>query len=145
MAGRGPVPNRSDDLSRKRNANRANRPDLTTGEHLEPKIPEPNPEWGKVTMIIWDSFHNSGQCTWWQETDWSKAYFMCEQIDRHEKNPTARGSAQNLTTIVQMMSNLMMTEAERRRARIELERPRPIEEPIELQAVRDLKSDLGFE
>ena len=111
--------------------------------HLEAEIPEADPDWGKVANTIWDSFHNSGQVEFWQETDWALAYWVCVQVDRHDKNPNMRGAAQNMTTILQALTSLMMTEAERRRARIELERPKPQEVPEHLAAVADLKDRLG--
>jgi len=141
----GPIPNRSSDLSRSRDANRGDRPDLKKGESLEANIPEADPEWGRVATIVWNSLLNSGHRAFFEESDWAYAYWVCVQIDRHDKDPGARGSAQNMATISQAMTNLMMTEAERRRARIELEKPKPAEEPVHLSAVRDLKAQLGAE
>jgi len=142
---RGPAPARSGDHSRARDANRPsrNQGDLTTGVHLEATIPDADPDWGKVASTIWESFHNSGQVEFWQETDWALAYWVCVQVDRHDKAPLARGAAQNMTTILQAMTSLMMTEAERRRARIELERPKPTEVPRHELAVADIRSKLG--
>lgn len=141
MGGQGPVPNRSGDLSRKRDANRGDRPDLKTGLHYEPNIPEAG-DWCHTAMLVWDSFANSGQSDFWQESDWSYAYVICEWLNRLELDPTARGSAQNMATILQGMTNLMMTEAERRRARVELERPKPQEVPRSKAAVTDLRERL---
>jgi|SRR5690606_7087980 len=138
----GPIPNRSGDHSRARDANRGDRPDLKKGESLEANIPDADPEWGKVARLVWESFANSGTKAFWEESDWAAAYWVCVQIDRHDQDPTARGSAQNMATIWQAMTGLMMTEAERRRARIELEKPTPVEEPRHLTAVRDMKARL---
>lgn len=140
----GPIPNRSTDLSRARDANRPSRdrPDLRKAEALDQHVPDPDSDWGHTAMLVWDSLQSSGQKVFFQDTDWSYAYLTCTYVDYLAKNPGARGTAMLLATVQQMMTNLMMTEAERRRARIELETPEPEVEPTYLAAVRDLKSSM---
>lgn len=138
----GPVPNRSTDLSRTRDSNRGDRPQLRKAELKEVVVPEPDPDWGNVAQMVWNSLQNSGQSVFFQDSDYAYAYLTCQYVDYLNKNPGARGSAMLLATVSQMMTNLMMTEAERRRARIELETPEPPAEPAHLAAVRDLRESL---
>lgn len=137
----GPIPNHSSDLSRASNANRANRPPLVKGIAKKVDIPDPDLNWHKVAKMVWDSLEQSGQSDFYQQSDWAVAYMMCDTISEYRK--ATRRSAQMLQSIQTMMTNLMLTEGDRRRLRIELgEEPREEESPG-LAAVASLQEALG--
>jgi hypothetical protein len=55
MGQRGPVPNRSEDLSRDRDANRGDRPPISKGQSRPASVPDPDPEWHRVARMLWDA------------------------------------------------------------------------------------------
>lgn len=144
----GPVPNRSDDLSRERNANRAGRPTLTKGE-LRPvvNVPAPDEDWHPIATNLYMSLMASGQADFYQESDWAFAFSICDDLSYY-KNTTKR-SGQMLQSIYSAMSNLLVTEADRRRVRIELQEPEPEEDGATLTVLADytegLKASAGGE
>ena len=104
-------------------------------------IPEPNEAWHQVARIVWDSLAHSGQSQFYASSDWSTAFMLCESMSREFKpQPMLIGRGDDARTeLVELppkgaslaawlkaMGQLMMTEGERRRARLELEKPKPV-------------------
>ena len=153
MGTRGPVPNRSEDLARPRERKGSDEQGVTKGVAREVTIPEPDPEWHKIARMLWDSLQNSGQSDFYQQSDWAFAYSLCEDLHQY-KAPRVNSetgelyfkrSGQMLQTIYSAMSNLLITEADRRRVRIELEPPAEEETPAAVLALADYKNALGVE
>lgn len=152
MGARGPVPNRSEDLSRERDANRGDRPDISKGTLLPVIIPEPDPEWHPIATMLWESLAASGQSSYYQQSDWAFAYSLCEDLTRY-KEPLVnketgetyfKRSGQMLQAIYSAMSNLLVTEADRRRVRIELTAPEPEEDDAVVLQLAEYAADLGL-
>lgn len=135
-----PIPNRTSDLSRARDANRSNRPEVKNGELMEVAIPNANPEWDATVKRLYKSMRTSGQSCYFQNSDWSFAYIVLDMLNDQRK--AARPSAQMMATIMQGLDKLLLTEAERRRARIELIPPGD-EDDASVTAVADYKKKLG--
>lgn len=117
------VPNRSTDLSRERNANRSDRTPLKKGEAFPSVIPDPDPNWHRVAKMIWNSLEDSGQSQFYQQSDWAIAYALCDEMSEYKLAHGKAKSAMKLQIIMQGLGDLLVTEADRRRARIELEEP----------------------
>lgn len=149
MGTRGPVPERSDNLSRDRDANRGGRPDVTKGVMRPVDIPDADPEWHPIAKMLWESLEQSGQSDFYQQTDWAFAYSLCEDLSMYKKPFTSatgveyhKRSGQMLATIYSAMSNLLVTEADRRRVRIELEEPDDESTSAAVLAIADYKQML---
>lgn len=135
----GPVPNRSDDLSRKRNANRANRPDVTKAEAFPVDVPPTPGDWHPIAKQVFESLKTSGQSQFYQNSDWAFAFLICSDLDFYLKEDRNR-SAMRAQTIYSALGNLMMTEADRRRLRIELQAPPENTESARVIAIRGAKA-----
>lgn len=153
MGARGPVPNRSEDLSRSRDANRGDRPDITKGELREVVIPEMDDDWHDIAKMLWRGMVNSGQADFFQESDWAFAYSLMEDLTRY-KEPLVnqatgelyfKRSGQMLQTIYSAMERLLVTEGDRRRARIELTAPVADEAEATVLTLADYAAELGME
>lgn len=139
----GPIPNRSDDLSRERDANRGDRAPLKHGEMMPVTVPHENKDWHPVAKKLWKGIKTSGQSVWFQNSDWAYAYFCMEEVTRHMN--AGKHSAMLLAAVDSMLSKLLVTEGDRRRARIELTMPEQDEgEPASVTAVKDYKKRLGL-
>lgn len=113
----GPIPNRSDQRVRRNIGDPIDKvtaigkvkvPDLFIGD-AHPLVKD-----------VYESLKNSAQTQYYEESDWQYArltlFFLNQQLW------AGRPSAQMLATLSGMLSNLLMTEGDRRRVRIEIER-----------------------
>jgi hypothetical protein len=113
-----PMPKRSTELIRR------NKPDIPVekveviGPVYVPAlgIDDPHP----IIREMYISLKESGQSRYYEPSDWQYARFVMHFADQLLKS--ARPSGQMLATVQTMMSNLLMTEGDRRRVRLEVER-----------------------
>lgn len=100
---------------------RRNKPDVPTvrgvsgGEVRGPALTGRHSSLGKR---FYEALRRSGQAQWYEASDWSAAELLVAAIDEFAKKP----SAAMLAAVNVGMRGLLVTEADRRRARIELER-----------------------
>lgn len=137
----GPVPNRSDDLSRERDANRGDRSPITKGELRPVVVPHADPEWHPIADKLYRSLKSSGQSDFYQNSDWALAYSLCDDLSHFKQS--GKRSAQMAQTIYSALSNLLVSEGDRRRVRIELSAPEAEEEPASVTAIDAYKKQLG--
>lgn len=118
----GPVPYRSEELSRERDANRGDRPTLTKGTMRSVQIPAADDEWHPTAKRLYQSLQESGQSDFFQNSDWAYAWSLCEDVSvmKNQQIYSGKLHAESLKGIYSALSNLMFTEADRRRMRIEL-------------------------
>lgn len=114
----GPIPERSEDRIRR------NKPEIPI-EKIEIIGDVGIPELGLVdpdpmVVDIYESMKDAGQKRYFEPTDWQYARLTMRLLDQELKKSTF--SAVKLQALNQMMSNLLMTEGDRRRVRIEIER-----------------------
>lgn len=142
----GPPPKR--DAERRRR----NKPDVETitidveSLMLEPiEIPKVDEGWHPVARQWYESLARSGQAVFYEPSDWATAYALAETLSR-ELNPqfvsyvdkesgetmaewvTMPIKGSSLSAILKGMTSLMVTEGDRRRLSIELERKRARDE-----------------
>ena len=117
MGTRGPVPKRSDQRQRR---NKESEPITVTVVGEVPEAPAPDPGWHPIAHQYWDAFHASGQTRFWEPSDWALAYDLMEEITRYKE--AGRRSSQMRAAIDAGMARLMVSEADRRRVRLELQR-----------------------
>jgi len=109
----GPVPKRSDQRRRRNKshvekavADGLNRAPELVGDHSE------------VAVRFWEALGRSGQAQFFQPSDWAQAELVVLAIDEFVRKPTAL----MFQAVTSAMSNLLVTEGDRRRLRLELER-----------------------
>lgn len=131
----GPIPKRSDQRRRRNKTKEPTKaaagPDIGGGDR------KPHSRWHPVAKRIFLSAVTSGQSEFYQESDWATLYLLCESIDRElkpqvvgmaEGEPVTRGlppKGASLAAWSKVMTSLLFTEGDRRRAALELQRPQP--------------------
>ena len=97
---------------------------ITRGE-LRPvtDVPAPDESWHPIAQDFYLSLASSGQADFYQDSDWMYAYAVCDDLSYYKKS--GQRSAMMLTAIMSALSNLLVTEGDRRRVRIELTAPEP--------------------
>lgn len=139
----GPVPNRSEDLARPRERKGSDQQSVKTGEMRKVTIPHADSEWHPIARKVWDGLKTSGQADFFQNSDWAFAYSLMDDLSHYKKS--GKRSGQMLQSILSAMERLLVTEADRRRARIELSAPEEEQEAAAVLAIADYRKDLGLE
>lgn len=115
----GPAPQREEDLAEPR---RPGRGDVTKGVARKVTvIPDYDPDWHPIAIRLYESLWESGQKDFYQNSDWALAYSICEDLSYLKKS--GKRSGEMLKTIYSSLERLLVTEADRRRLRIELDAP----------------------
>lgn len=138
MAGsRGPVPKRSDQRRR------TSRPDVevTKGSAAPNAGPPPaDPLWHELARKWYQSLTESGQREWYEPSDWAEAlvwaHVLSAELERDKM------SAMMLVAWSAACSRLLVTEGDRRRMRMELERGK-VSDPDEDAAVASMAAYRG--
>ena len=137
------IPNRSEDLTPAGERKRKSRgTDVTRGEARSTTIPAPNPDWCRVAYGLWEAAQSSGQADFYQDTDWWTLYFACDQVTYLYQQE--RRSPEYLKGVLSMLTGLMFTEADRRKARIELTESTDASEHAAVLALASYKEELGI-
>lgn len=148
MAGtRGPVPKRSDQRRRR------NKPDVPIDRAegaREVPVPEPDASWHPTAKAWFAGLAASGQSAFYEPSDWATAVLLAETMSRElspqpvvSKDGLAMvsrpisGSA--LASLLKGMAGLMVTEGDRRRARLELMRPPAEDSPADVSELADYR------
>ncbi|MBC7593283.1 MAG: hypothetical protein H7288_04995 [Kineosporiaceae bacterium] len=135
----GPTPKRDGERVRR------NEPEVTTTTVDLAKLSgtvtalQSDENWHSVARLVFDSLHESAQVVFWEPSDWAIAYLLCTNLDRELKpqfvgmQTDADGSTTPHVSVVPLkgaslgayikgFTNLLMTEVDRRRAGIEINR-----------------------
>lgn len=143
----GPPPKRSSQR-RRRNETPGGIDSAAGAENVE--IPEPGRGWHRIARAWYLALADSGQARYYEPSDWSTAFLIAELMSR-ELKPQAVGAvvltrpdgtevakvvraavpvrAASLSSWLRAMTALMVTEGDRRRLRLELERPEEPRDP----------------
>ncbi|WMI33327.1 terminase small subunit [Streptomyces phage Provolone] len=138
----GPVPNREADLARPRERKGSDQQSVTKGVSRPAKIPNADREWHPIARRLWDSLKVSGQCDYYEQSDWAFAYSLCDDLSHYKKS--GKRSGQMLQTIYSAFERLLVTEGDRRRVRIELHEPEDEGDTASVVAIADYKKELGL-
>ncbi|MFE3461359.1 hypothetical protein ACFXKD_27765 [Nocardiopsis aegyptia] len=138
MGERGPVPKRSSQRRRRNKAAESGPAEITQGPSGTPEpppAPDPDEDWHPIALRWYQSLTESGQRYWYEPSDWATAYLLAESISRDlseqivtvtEQGDVIRDTVPlkgaNLSAYLKAMSSLLVTEGDRRRARLELTR-----------------------
>lgn len=132
MGSRGPAPKRSVERRRR------NRVDVESVVVAGPvEQPELQGEHSDVAVRFWEALGESGQAVFYEPSDWAFAELVVLAIDSFVAKP----SAMMLSSINSMMSSLLVSEADRRRVRVELERGEG--EPGEVTDLAEVRARLA--
>ena len=142
-APRGPVPKKEAERRRRNDDGielvKINLDELIAGEV---EVPAADPKWHPIAIQFYESLQKSGQAIWLEPSDWSVAYILAESLSRDLK-PQFVGMSEetgepilmtiplkgsSLSSYLKAFSALLVTEGDRRRLRIELERQKRIDE-----------------
>lgn len=117
---RGPNPERSE-FRRRTNSPSADRGPNRLSKKIGPELPK---EYGiKGIGAAWyESLRTSGQAVYYTSSDWTSAWLIAKAIHDYENNARDHGRGSLLAGILKGMNQLMVTEGDRRSARLELER-----------------------
>lgn len=135
------IPRREDTLARPRYRKGGNRPPVTHGQAMPATIPPADPDWHPIALRLYESIGESGQSCYFQSTDWAVAYMLCEEVSAYKNTPGKRSSMM-LSSILSGMNNLLLTEGDRRKARIELDLPDESAGQADLKAIDGYKARL---
>lgn len=135
----GPIPERTEFLAEPRKAERG---DVTKGTLREVTIPTGDPAWHPVAMRMWDAMKRSGQADFYQDSDWAFAYSLMDDLSYYKSS--GKRSGQMLQSIYSAMERLLLTEADRRRARIELSEPEDQGEAASVTAINNARAALNI-
>ena len=118
---RGPIPKRSEERTR-RNKTGDDGLEIVRGEALPYEWTDPSFDWEKPIQRYYLSFQKSGMAAYLQQTDVEQLWLACELLDRQFKS--GRPSAMLVGEAMKMTDGLGATEGERRRIKIELDKPK---------------------
>ena len=131
----GPVPKRSD---QRRRRNKDNGEVVKVVSDGEVRGPDLKGQHCAVAKRFYEGLRRSGQAQFFEPSDWAAAELAVLAIDAFVKRP----SAVMLSSINSAMSNLLVTEGDRRRVRMELERPAEDEETADVSWIEDARRRL---
>lgn len=131
----GPPPKRA---AQRRRTNAPKRPTTTADGAAHVPIPRVNGRWHPVAKRWYTSLRHSGQSQFYEPSDWAVAYLIAESMSR-DLMPQVVGvtdtgqvvkdtiplKGASLAAYLKAMTQLLVTEGERRRVQLELERPDP--------------------
>lgn len=141
----GPIPNRSGDMSRERDAHTGGRAEIRKGELKPREFYAPDPNWHPTCQRIWNSLPDSGMFEFTQNTDFALLWSLLEDLSnakiRADKNDKPI-SAMLITAVYNQLNNFGFSEGDRRKMRIELEEPAE-EETVEQAAIETYQDALN--
>jgi hypothetical protein len=116
--------------SQRRRKNKPKVPVDTAPGFAKVKVPPAKRDWHPIAKRWYWSLANSGQAAFYEPADWETAWVLAESMSREfqqEGPPRAAAMAAWRT----MMAALMVTEGDRRRARLELVRTAQLPEDLD--------------
>lgn len=140
----GPIPKRSEERRRR---NKDDGPELVQAPSTPPAelpdLPEPDPNWHEIATDWYLSLRESGQAVFYQPSDWAVARYAAELMSRGLSSDRPP-NGQYVAALNSVMTSLLTTEGDRRRARIELERKKPAQQaPASVTAIADYRASIG--
>lgn len=91
-----------------------------------------DPDWHPIAVEWFDSLSKSGQSDFYEPSDWAMARYCAELMSRTLF--AERPSAQMVASLDSVMARLLVTEGDRRRARLELQKAAPVD-PVQATKV----------
>lgn len=108
---------------------------------LEVPVPEPDEGWHPIARGWYEALAESGQSRFYEPSDWAAAQYAAEAMSRNLE--AGRFSAQMFAAVWSAMNDLLTTEGDRRRVRMELQRPTAGEGNEGVTVLDDYRAALG--
>jgi hypothetical protein len=89
---------------------------------------------------VWRSAQESGQADFYQQSDIAILFSLCDDLSNYKLQ--ARRSAQLLQTVMAGLGDLLLTEGQRRRVRIELDEPVTGAKSASVTAIESYRKEL---
>lgn len=122
MGTRGPIPERSEARRRRNKDEGVPLVQAPSGAPADlPELPEPDSLWHPIATDWYLSLRESGQAAFYQPSDWAVARLVAELMSRGLSSDRPP-NGQYVAALNSLMTSLLTTEGDRRRARMELER-----------------------
>src|SRR5512138_3759271 len=86
MGLRGPIPNRSGDYSRERDAHKGDRAPIKKGIAYGARPPAASKDWHPIAKKMWNALKKSGQSAFYEESDWAYAYHVMDDLSYYKKS-----------------------------------------------------------
>lgn len=116
----GPVPERKSNLSGHRSRDELDG-ETVSRVFIPTKVRQPkwDEKWHPIAIRLYRATLESGQCKWYEPSDYALLFFACDEISHYMDSGR---TAMKLQVINQMLTNLLITEGERRRVQMEIDR-----------------------
>ncbi|MEH0417803.1 phage terminase small subunit [Streptomyces sp. B21-083] len=123
MGARGPIGKRSEErMGHRSKEEKDTVTKAPSGAPVDvPDLPDADPLWHPIASDWYLSLRESGQAAFYQPSDWAVARYAADLMSKvllSERGP----NGQLVAALNSVMSSLLTTEGDRRRARMELER-----------------------
>ena len=144
----GPIPMRSEELSRERDAHRSQTGiKLTRGKSVPSKQPKPDPKWDPMVLELYKSAASTGMSPYYEASDWALLRMLCDDISTIRisvREAGAKYPAMMYQTLLSQLTSFGFTEGDRRRMRIELvsEEDGADEAEVSLAVISDYRAKL---
>ena len=139
MGAHGPVPKRTD---QRRRVNKPAIPVTEAPAAEKPSMPPADDRWHPAAKAWYESLAVSGQSKFYEPSDWATAWIVAESLSRDlkprfcglsEDGPVLQAlpiSGSSLSGYLRASAVLLVTEGDRRRLSVELQRPAPAGEKV---------------
>lgn len=141
MGARGPIGKRSEERMGHRSKEEKAEVTKAPGA-LVVAVPAPDELWHPIALRWYEALAESGQSRFFEPSDWAAAQYAAEAMSRN-LNAGQRFSAQLFAAIWSAMNDLLTTEGDRRRVRMELQRPQPRDGNEGVTVLDDYRATLG--
>lgn len=124
------------------------------------EVPTADPKWHPIALSWYESLNGSGQSQFYEPSDWATAYLLAESMSR-ELQPvpvlattkdgvdiqyvTMPPKAASVASWLKGMTSLLITEGDRRRAALELQRPEDPEDVPDVSEFSEYRKRLRGE
>jgi hypothetical protein len=143
MAGaRGPVPKRSEARTR-RNKEPEGDVKLAKGTSKPSSWPPASERWDELAVDWYHGLRDSGMAEYYEQSDIEMARIIAGELSHYLKSYEGKRSAMMFAALMTAMSSLGVTEGDRRRMRIELEKPKEAKVSASVVAIADYQKALG--
>jgi hypothetical protein len=145
MGARGPIGKRSEErMGHRSKEEKDSVTKAPSGAPVDlPDLPDADPLWHPIAADWYLSLRESGQAAFYQPSDWAVARYAADLMSKvlmSERGP----NGQLVAALNSVMSSLLTTEGDRRRARMELERKKPTPQGgAKVTALDDYRSAFG--
>lgn len=135
-------PNREADLARPRERRGGEVVPVTKGVMQGVSWPHAPADWHPIAKSIYNAAKKSGQADFYQQTDIAILYSIMDDLSFFKAS--GKRSSMMAQVIYSSLGPLLLTEGERRRARIELHQPEPEREAASITAINGYRGALGL-